>query len=217
MTKRVQDNKLELWPIMNLKINEFSLFLIGDPKYRKDIYLDLRYKIIESLIVNIPNITLSQYMDSWQNTYICRNDVVLVSDKFNLEYCFTSSYSSDSISKDKSRIYVLNVNGKPNNQWLQRVLFFGGHDLSFILYGLDKKDENWLDTTIHMNKIFIDWFYLKTNNSMLAVLKRKVKFICWTDDTEIGVIVDNDFTIKFINCLGAIAANNNLRIQLSVP
>ena len=76
--------------------------------------------------------------------------------------------------------------------WISQILAYSGTNLPNIVYGLKSNLDPWLETIVEWNKLFVKWFFLKSNDSELGILLNQMAFICFGSDNYLELLFTDE-------------------------
>lgn len=207
--------KKRKWQINLRKIGDYRGVEITDHTPRwKDIPL-LYSDVINYIFKDTENIVLSQISyehKGYKNVKVEYQEEL--SNRYSLKVVNTTDYSSRNHPTPESREFVINIAGKPNIEWLNKVLEFGGVSLPNIIYGIRTIDDNWLDETVKRNQIFTKWFNLKLGDDAIIGLRDNVASLFWTSDSHLCILTVENYLSDLMRYIGELATKYSLILDV---
>lgn len=199
------------WNIYLSKFGRYQLIEITDPMSRLKDLPSIYLALIDSLFNECPAIMLSQFIDEGQGMLADRDQVLSeLHNSRRLKAAITEEYSSTIQPPDKNREYILHIYGKPSSEWLKKILVYGGASLSHIIYGVENMDDDWLKATVKRNQTFLKWYRFKIGDIELLELREKVNILCWTSDSHLNVLLEENKGKDFLSYIEEVARKNFL-------
>lgn len=203
------------WNIYLSQVSGYQLFEITDPISR-GVNLPLLYlTLLDYLFKEYPTMILSQFIDESQGMLDDKDRVLSeLPERHGVKIAITENFSSTNQPPNDCREYVLNVIGKPDSEWLKKVIAYGGTSLSNIIYSANVFGSDWLEVTAKRNQIFIKWYWLETGDEELIGVRQEVKMMCWTSDTHINILIEKSQVEAFLASIEAVAGKHSLTVKI---
>ncbi len=203
------------WNIYLMTVGNYQAIEITIPRSR---WADLRLiylMLLEFSFKECQIVVLSQFLDEEQGMFANKEQVLSeLSELHGLQVAISKEYSSAIRPPDESMQYVLNVTGKPDTEWFEKVLVFGGASLSNIMYGVQDFDKDWLSVTAKRNQTFEKWYWLEIGDADLVEVKKEVNMLCWTSDSHINVLSEERKVKDFLSYIEEVASNYSLTVNV---
>ena len=183
----------EILRIKIIPIGTLLIFEVHQPYLLRSKLFEVYYQIIESMVSKYKVVTVCQYYDENQGILLsneCGEEEL--SRKYNLHFTKTKVLNAFDEPMINDSNYIIHFFGAPNLKWIRCVLKFGGTSLSNIIYGDSENYDQWFEKTIKRNGVFVEWYWLKTEPTVLEELLCDTKIICWTSDSQLTFIVEMD-------------------------
>jgi hypothetical protein len=171
----------------------FNLEVKGVPPYviESEIYnllLEEYFTINnETLLVSV-----SEFIDEgqgWRNT---REKVDELKNRFSLQTRITRDFDSLETILPIEKKFIVHLTGTIQMDWISQILALSGTNLPNIVYGVKSNLDPWMETIVEWNKLFVKWFFLKSNDSELVSLLNQVGFICFGSDNYLELIFTDE-------------------------
>jgi hypothetical protein len=189
-----------IWNIRNIFIGKHRLFEIEDPDYPDKFFPDVFLSLINCKIKSFLLIGLTQYIDENQGMLPDGTNILhFLQEEYDLKIIKSVSYTSNITPNIHSKKYIINIFGKPDVEWLRKILFFGGTGIPNIVYGFNEYSENWLDIMQSGNQYFSSSYDRKRTLLDILNFQNKAEILCWTSDNDLSIIVvnkDNENILK---------------------
>lgn len=203
------------WQIYLSQIGGYQLIEITDPISRWADLPTIYLTLLEFLLKECQIVMLSQFIDERQGMLDNKDQVLSeLSKLYGVKIAITKDFSSTMPPPDESREYVLNIVGNPSTEWLKKVLAYGGTSLSNIVYGVKNFDSDWLDVAVKRNQIFMKWYWLETGDVELIGLRQEVKTLCWTSDTHLNILSEENRVKALLTFVEEVASKHSLTVKI---
>lgn len=204
------------WNIYLSQIGGYQLIEITDPISHwldlSSIYLTL----LDFIFKQCQMVMLSQFIDESQGMLDDKDQILSeLSKQHGVKVAITKEYFSTTRPPSESREYVLNIIGKPSLEWFKKVLAYGGASLSNIMYGDHNFGNDWLEVAAKRNQIFTKWYWLETGDAELVRLRSEVKMLCWTSDTHINILSEENQVNGVISFIEEVASKHSLTVKIN--
>lgn len=203
------------WNIYLSQIGGYQLIEITDPISRWADLSSIYLMVLDVLFKECQIVILSQFIDESQGMLDDKDQMLSELPKLHgVKIAITKEYSSTTQPPSESREYVLNVIGRPSLEWLKKVLAYGGASLSNIVYGVKSFDSDWLEVAAKRNQIFMKWYWLEIGDGELISLRQEVKMLCWTSDTHINVLSEENQVKGLLTFIEEVADKYSLTVKI---
>lgn len=194
------------WDINLLKINDYYIVEITDHNIRFSDLISIYSELIRFIFKDTLIIALSQFIDETQGMLDHKGEAKTeLIRQYDLQVAFTKDYSSSTQPFIEDREYVLNITGKPNIEWLNDVLVFGGASLSNIIYGVQFVGTQWVDEIVKRNQTFTRWFWLEIEDDAIVRLRDEVDLLFWTSDSHLCILSTENYFHELLNFIEKLA------------
>ncbi len=204
------------WNIYLSQVGAYQLIEITDPRSRRAELSSIYLTLLDFFLKECQIVMLSQFIDESQGMLGDKDQVLPeLPDLHGVKVAITKEYSSIIQPPDGSREYVLNVIGKPGSEWFEKILAYGGASLSNIIYGFKNFDSDWLEVGVKRNQVFVKWYWLEIGDVEIIGLRQELKMLCWTSDTHINVLVDENQASTFLTFIEEVAGAYSLTVRIA--